>query len=188
MNKILTTAQNEKIDDEEFKPEAPRVPRPVDGYVIYTQVALDFESRFKLGEVRQTALNRAMAKAIERGELRTYDVRHGLPNEYGVTSPYVRPDEVNAWLKSIGYPLKWDRGGAPGAEDRNHGSGTEKVWGDAEIEKLITRRAELQNQGNRAWAAEAATEFNISSRRASSLIKNYTERMAKRKDPSKWGK
>ncbi len=188
MKKTLATAKNEKIDDGEFKLEAPRVPRPVDGYVIYTQVALDFESRYKLGEARQTALNQAIADAIQRGDLRTYDVQRGLPNKRGDTSSYVRPDEVNAWLKSIGYPLKWNQGGVPGAEDRNHGSGTEKVWDDEQIEKLIKRRAELNSQGNKAWAADAAKEFSISARRASGLIKNYTERTAKRKDPSLWGK
>ena len=188
MNKRLATAQNEKIDDEEFKPEAARVPWPVDGYVIYTQVAIDLGNQYGIGHSRQSALNQAMAEAINRGVLRTYDVHRGLPSKRGEISPYVRPDEVNAWLEAVRYPLKWGQGSAARAEERNSGVGTLKSWDDTKIQRLIKRRRELHSQGVKNWATAAAAEFDISSRRANDLISEFDERKRKRQDPSTWGR
>ena len=167
-------------------PYMPKVPMPVEGYVIYSQVALDFKKCYKLGIERQTALNLAIAKAISRGELCSYDVGTGLPCEPGELSPYVRPDHIEAWLKSIGYPLKWS--GAPAAEGRNRGSGSEKKWEDADVEQLIKRRIELNARGIKNWAAQAATELGVSDSLARKVIRDFKKRTLRRKDPSTWEK
>jgi hypothetical protein len=167
-------------------PNVPKVPIPVAGYVIYSQVALDFKKRYKLGKERQTALNLAIAKAILNGKLCSYDVGTGLPCEPGELSPYVRPDHIETWLKSIGYPLKWS--GAPAAEGCNRGSGSEKMWDDAEVEKLIQRRKELMAQGIKNWATQAAKEFGVSDSLARKVIREYKKRTLGRKDPSTWQK
>jgi hypothetical protein len=188
MNKKLAIADQKNVDDEEFGPEYPQVPRPVDGYVIYTQVAIDLGNQYRLGLSRQSALNQAMTEAIKGGVLRTYDVHRGLPSKRGEISPYVRPDEVNAWLEAVRYPLKWGQGSAVRAEERNSGVGTLKSWDDTKIQRLIKRRQELHSQRVKNWATAAAAEFDISSRRANDLISEFDERKRKRQDPSTWGK
>jgi hypothetical protein len=180
----------EEKNDEPLEqlPTMPKVPIPIEGYVIYSQVALDIDSHFKIGADRQTALNLAMAKAIITGKLRSYDAGTGLPCDLGESSPYVRPDDIEAWLKSIGYPLKWDRSCLVNPEERNRGYGSDKRWDDHLIGKLIERRRVLKAQGIKNPATQAAEEFGISARLARQLIQDYKERSAKIKDPSKWVK
>jgi hypothetical protein len=169
-------------------PSTPKVPIPVEGYIIYSQVALDIDNHFKIGAARQTALNLAIAKAILGGKLRSYDVGTGLPCEPSESSPYVRADDVDVWLNSNGYPLKWNRSHLMNPEERNRGYGSDKRWDDQLIEKLIERRRVLKAQGIKNYATQAAKEFGISARLARQLIHDYQEASEKRKDVSKWSK
>jgi hypothetical protein len=132
-------------------------------------------------------LNLAIAEALRKGHLRSFDVASGLPCPKGKPSVYVRPDDMRVWLENNGYPLKWNAG-LPNADDLNRGQGTQKVWTDELIEKLIARREELRAQRVRAWARQAYKEFGISERRAREIIREYNERTEKQKDPSKWQK
>jgi hypothetical protein len=185
MNDVLKQLIDEEDDKAVF--ELPKVPRAVAGYVIYSQVAIDLGQQYGLGPGRQTALNLAIADALLKGELRSFDAVSGLPCPNGKPSVYVRPDDMQAWLVSIGYPLKWSSS-LPNAGDLNRGQGTQKVWTDELIEKLIARREELKAQRVRAWARQAYEEFGISERRARKIIGEYNERTEKQKDPSKWQK
>ncbi len=166
----------------------PQVPVRVNGYVIYSQVAIDMGAYHGLGIERQSALNLAMGKAIQNGKLKSYDVGTGLPCDPGESSPYVRPDDVEAWLKSIGYQLKWDRSGLLNPEERNRGYGSDKRWDDHLIGKLIERRRVLKAQHIKNYATQAAEEFGISARLARQLIQDHKDRSTKIKDPSKWVK
>jgi hypothetical protein len=183
MNGALNQPIDEKDDDDVYEP--PKVPKPVPGYVIYSQVAIDLGKQYGLGPGRQTALNLAIAEALRKGDLRSFDVASGLPCPKGKPSVYVRPDDMQAWLVSIGYPLKWSSS-HPNATDLNRGQGTQKQWTDERIKKLIARRKELEDQGVKGWAKQAANEFNVKERRAREIIRGYNERTEKQKDPSKW--
>jgi hypothetical protein len=183
MNDALNQPIDEKDDDDVF--ELPKVPKAVPGYVIYSQVAIDLGQQYGLGPIRQTALNLAIAEALRKGELRSYDVGSGLPCPKGKPSVYVRPDDIRVWLENNGYPLKWNSG-LPNATDLNRGRGTQKEWTDERIKKLIARRKELEAQGVVGWASQAAKEFGVSQRLARKIICEYNERTAKLEDPSKW--
>jgi hypothetical protein len=183
MNDALNQPIDEKDDDDVF--ELPKVPKAVPGYVIYSQVAIDLGQQYGLGPIRQTALNLAIAEALRKGELRSYDVGSGLPCPKGKPSVYVRPDDIRVWLENNGYPLKWNSG-LPNATDLNRGRGTQKEWTDERIKKLIARRKELEAQGVVGWASQAAKEFGVSQRLARKIIREYNERTAKLEDPSKW--
>jgi hypothetical protein len=172
--------------DESFIPNADdksgtlvyEVPMPVEGYVIYTQVALDFGEKNTLGIERQTALNLQMAGAIKNGHLRTYDVGVGLPCEPKEATPYVRPDEVKDWLKSIGYPLEWemDNPGQKGARRRS-------TLSPAETENLIKRENELRKQGVKNYAQQASEEFNIDPSAARKEKRKYQDSQISAHDP-----
>jgi hypothetical protein len=164
MNDALNQPIDEKdVDDDLF--ELPKVPKAVPGYVIYSQVAIDLGKQYGLGPGRQTALNLAIADALLKGELRSFDVVFGLPCPKGKPSVYVRPDDMRVWLGNNGYPLKWNAG-LPNATDLNRGRGTQKEWTDERIKKLIARRKELEAQGVVGWASQAAKEFGVSERLA----------------------
>ena len=179
----------EKNDEPvEQLPTMPKVPIPVEGYVIYSQVALDIDSHFKIGTDRQTALNLAMAKAILDGKLRSYDVDTGLPCEPGESSPYVRCDHVEAWLKDTGYPLAWTGIGSHAHESIKPGRGTDKLWTDERIAGLIELEKQLKAQGYNDWARRAAEKFNVDQSRARKLKAEYRERLAKRGDVSSWNR
>jgi hypothetical protein len=182
--------QDEKhqlVDEEDYDylNELPKLPTPVSGYVIYSQVAVDLGQRHKLESGRQTALNLRIADSIRKGELRSYDVNTGLPCPKGESSVYVRPDDMQVWLESIGYPLKWSTS-LPTASDLNRGQGTKKEWTDERIKKLVDRREELNAQRVRGWAKQAAKEFGISEGLARKIIREYNERIEKLKDTGKW--
>ena len=183
------TVKLQPIDKEDYDyvNEPPKLPTPVSGYVIYSQVATDLGQTYKLGPGRQTALNLRIADAIRKGGLRSYDVNTGLPCPKGESSVYVRPDDMRVWLENIGYPLKWNSG-LPNAGDLNRGQGTPKQWTDEKIEKLIARRKELKAQGVVGWASQAAAEFGASERRIRQVLGRYHEQNQKQKDPSKWQK
>jgi hypothetical protein len=154
------------------------VPMPVEGYIIYTQVALDLGEKNKLGIERQTALNLQIAGAIKNGHLRTYDVGLGLPCDPKEATPYVRPDEVKDWLKSIGYPLEWemDKSSQKGVRRRSKLS-------PAETEKLIQRRNELRKQGVKNYAQRASEEFNIDPSAARKEKRKYQDSQISPHDP-----
>ena len=172
--------------DESFMPNADdksgtlvqNVPMPVEGYIIYTQVALDLGEKNKLGIERQMALNLQIAGAIKNGHLRTYDVGLGLPCEPKEATPYVRPDEVKDWLKSIGYPLEWemDKPGQKGARRRS-------TLSPAETEKLIQRENELRKQGVKKYAQQASEEFNIDPSAARKEKRKYQDSQISPHDP-----
>ena len=183
MNETLNQPIDEKDDNYVF--ELSKVPRAVPGYVIYSQVAIDLGQQYGLGLGRQTALNLEMAEALHKGELRSYNVESGLPCPKGKPSVYVHPDDMQAWLVSIGYPLKWSSS-HPNATDLNRGQGTQKQWTDERIKKLEARREELKVQTVRGWAKQAAKEFGISEGLARKIIRDYNERTEKIKDIGKW--
>lgn len=185
MNEVLKQLNDEEDDKLVF--ELPKVPGVVSGYVIYSQVAIDLREQYGLGPGRQTALNLAIAEALRKGDLRSFDVASGLPCPKGKPSVYVRPDDMQAWLVSIGYPLKWSSS-LLNATDLNRGRGTQKEWTDERIKKLIARREELKAQRVRGWAKQASKEFGISEGLARKIIREYNERTEKQKDPSKWQK
>jgi len=133
-----------------------KVPMSVEGYVIYSQVALDFGEKHKLGVERRTALNLQIAGAIKKGHLRTYDVGVGLPCEPQEATVYVRPNDMKDWLKSIGYPLEWEMD-KDGQEVGRHKS----KWNITDTQKLIQREQELHKQKVRNYAEQAAREFYI---------------------------
>ena len=167
-------------------PNMPKVPIPVDGYVIYSQVALNIDNHFKIGADRQTALNLAIAKAILNGKLRSYDVGTGLPCEPGESSPYVRCDHVETWLKDTGYPLGWTGAGSHAHESVRPGKGTDKRWTDELVKALIQHEDQFKALGHRDWARRAAEKFNIDPSRARILKAEFRERIAKRRDVSSW--
>ena len=184
MNQGVEQEPNDE-EDSHFVRELPKVPKQVSGYVIFSQVALDFVQKYNLGLGRQTALNIRIADALHKGELRSYDVASGLPCPKGKPSVYVRPDDMRVWLENNGYPLKWNAS-LPNADDLNRGQGTQKEWIDEKKEKLFVRRKELKAQGVKGWAKQAAKEFGVSERRAREIIRDYNERTEKIKDTSKW--
>ena len=167
-------------------PNMPKVPIPVEGYVIYSQVALDIDNHFKIGADRQTALNLAMAKAILNGKLRSYDVGTGLPCEPSESSPYVRADHVEAWLKDLGYSLEWTGVGSQGYENTKPGKGTDIRWTEELTKELMQLEDQFKAQGHRDWARKAAEKFNIDPSRARKIKAEYRERVAKRFDVSYW--
>jgi hypothetical protein len=184
---VNKTLKSQPIDegDYDYVYERPKLPRPVSGYVIYSQVALDLGQKYNLGSSRQTALNLRIADAIRKGDLRSYDVNTGLPCTNGESSVYVRPDDMQVWLEGSGYALKWSFS-LPTATDLNRGRGTQKEWTDERIKKLIARREELKAQGVRGWAKQASKEFDISEGLARKIIREYNERTEKLEDTSKW--
>lgn len=181
--------QDKNDEPVEQLPTMPKVPIPVGGYVIYSQVALDIDHHFKIGAGRQTALNLAMAKAILDGKLRSYDVGTGLPCEPGESSPYVRCDHVEAWLKDTGYPLEWTGAGPHAYESIKSGKGgTDKRWTDERIAELIELEKQLKAQGCNDWARKAAQKFDVDPSRARKIKAEYRKRLAKRGDVSSWNR
>jgi hypothetical protein len=155
-----------------------KVPMPVEGYVIYSQVALDFGEKHKLGLERQTALNLQIAGAIKNGHLRTYDVGLGLPCEPKAATVYVRPDDMKDWLKSIGYPLEW------GMDKDGQKIGLRKSkWSITDTQKLIQREQELRKQKVRNYAEQAAREFHIDQSAARKEKKIYRDSQITPHDP-----
>lgn len=162
------------------------VPRPVSGYVVYSQVAAELRTKYELAIAQETALNAKMAKAIRKGELRSYDVHTNLPCDPPDHSVYVRASDIEAWLQVVGYPHAWEGAGSTASAKARPGKGTGKRWTDAQIESLIARRDQLRVQsGCKNWAKKAAEEFGVDSSRARLLIRDYRERKAKR-DVSSW--
>jgi hypothetical protein len=163
------------------------VPRPVSGYVVYSQVAADLRTKYELAIDQETALNTKMAKAIRGGDLRSYDVHTDLPCDLPDHSVYVRASDIEAWLHAVGYPYAWEGAGSTASAKAQPGKGTGKRWTDELIESLMTRRQQLRAQpGCKNWAEKAAGEFGIDSSRARLLIKEYRERKEKQRNVSSW--
>jgi hypothetical protein len=162
------------------------VPKHVEGYVIFSQVAIDMGAEYGLGIEQQTALNLAMVEAIRNSALKSYDVGIGLPSSASEPTVYVRPADVEAWLKVIGYPLDWTGLGSKAWGNTKPGKGTDRRWTNERIEAVIQLEVQLKAQGYRDYARRAAEKFNIDPSRVRKLKAEYRERKAKLSDVSLW--
>jgi hypothetical protein len=132
------------------------VPRAKNGFIVYTQVAIDLAERYGLSESQQAKLNDAMLSDISSGRLRTFDASRRGPTTSGNPSPYVHPRDVQDWLKANHYEFKW------GPDTENPATVSEKRKRmPNDIERLIKRENELKIAGVRDYAARAAREENI---------------------------
>jgi hypothetical protein len=160
-----------------------KAPHTFPGFMVYAKVSADLAEKYGLESGKQTALTLAMARAIRKGELRSYDAGTGLPCEVSSPSVYVLGPEVSNWLQKVGYPYSLADSGSKSSNEQPPG---QKKWTDEFYAEFEQKKAELKAAGHKDFAKRAAKFFGVSTGRTRNVKRSRLSNESERKSTAQF--